>query len=349
MIAFFGSPRWLAYLLPWFMLLLMIGTVAQRYIGIVEAQRLFFSSWIFWLGPIPTLGGIATLALISLNLTVKLLFLSAWEKCHAGTIIAHAAVLMLLLGGGITFLVSQEGYVSLLEGEQTSQMQDYYQRELSVTQNGKPVAAWNEEALKEGATLSHPNLPFSFKIDEFCSNCGTFVQEKPKGKVGIARKLLLQDAPPAKEKEENKAGIAFTVKNKGYIAYELLPSQSPVIDGYRFEVARRAIPLPFTVRLLDFEKIHYPGSDQAKEYQSLVEIKTKDKTWQQTIAMNEPLRYDGYALYQSSFLRVGEQEASVLSVVKNDGWLLPYISTFLLAVGLIWQSLLEKKKREQRA
>jgi hypothetical protein len=369
-----GSPRWLAFLLPWFMLLLIVGTIAQRYIGLIDAQNLFFSSWIVWIGPVPMLGGITTLMLITLSLLVKLLWFSPWVKEKAGTILAHIAILMLMLGGGITYLVNQEGYVTLLEGETAQTMQDYYLRELQITQQGKPVAIWQEAALKEGAILTHPSLPFTLKVEEFCSNCATFVQENPTQKRGIAKKLLLQDAPATKEKEGNKAGVAFTVDGLGYIAYELLPSQAPVIKGYKIEMARKSLPLPFSITLLDFEKIRYPSSDQAKEYQSLVEIRSPEegvelqpskarrtaggsktvgacphnmKCWQQTIAMNEPLRYRGYAIYQSSFLRMGDQEASVLAVVKNDGWWLPYLSTFLLALGLIWQCLLHQKKREE--
>lgn len=348
-----ASPRWLFWLLPWFMVLLIFGTVAQRYIGLVEAQRLFFSSWILWLWLIPTPGGITTLALVTLSLTAKLALYSPWNKEKAGTIISHLGVWVLMLGGGMSYLLQQEGYVTLMEGESTRQMQDYYTRELTLYADGKPLQKWEESLLKPKATLRVKDRPFTLRIADFCDNCQGYVQENKQNKRGLARMILLGSAPPKKEKEENKAGITFMLKGAGekqdgeYIAYELLPSQGPKWKlektTYQLVLARQHHPLPFSIKLLDFSKITYPNSDQASEYQSLVEITDGDQKWEQTIAMNEPLRLRGYALYQSSFIEAGGAQASVLSVVKNDSWLMPYFGTFLLALGLIWQSVWRMK------
>jgi len=49
--------------------------------------------------------------------------------------------------------------------------------------------------------------------------------------------------------------------------------------------------------------------------------------------MNQPLRYDGKAFYQASF---GKGDTlSILQVVENPGWLLPYISCVLVTLGLL--------------
>ncbi len=348
----FGSPAPLLYLLPWFMLLLLLGTVAQRYIGLIEAQRLFFSSWILWLGPVPTPGGITTLALITLNLLCRLMFCSPWQRERIGTILAHLGVLMLMLGGAVTWLVHQEGTINLLEGESTQTMQDYYERELTLYESEKPIARWHEEKLKPGALLQ--TTPFSLKVTGFCSNCQGYVQEKPEGKRGLARKLRLEPAPSAKEKEENKAGVTVLLEkgnqaNGEYLAYELLGSRSPEwnFEGkhYRLVLARKSYSLPFTLTLLDFEKIRYPGSEEAKEYRSQVAINENGHIQEATISMNEPLRLHGYAIYQSSFIQIGNQQASILSVVKNDAWLAPYVSTFILAWGLLWHLYLRLQRR----
>jgi hypothetical protein len=51
--------------------------------------------------------------------------------------------------------------------------------------------------------------------------------------------------------------------------------------------------------------------------------------------MNHPLRYDGRTYFQMSFAE--NDTVSILQVVKNPGWLLPYISCLLLALGLMVQ------------
>ena len=51
------------------------------------------------------------------------------------------------------------------------------------------------------------------------------------------------------------------------------------------------------------------------------------------IYMNQPLRYAGKAFYQASF---GKNDTlSILQVVENPGWLLPYISCVLVTAGLL--------------
>jgi len=51
--------------------------------------------------------------------------------------------------------------------------------------------------------------------------------------------------------------------------------------------------------------------------------------------MNEPLRYKGYTFYQASFSENSQGETTDLAVVKNEGELLPYVSTILITLGLI--------------
>ena len=50
------------------------------------------------------------------------------------------------------------------------------------------------------------------------------------------------------------------------------------------------------------------------------------------IWMNNPLRYAGETFYQSSF--EPGRNVTILQVVRNDGWLLPYLSCMFVGVGL---------------
>ena len=52
--------------------------------------------------------------------------------------------------------------------------------------------------------------------------------------------------------------------------------------------------------------------------------------------MNQPLRHGGMTFYQSSFGNTAAgKDISVLQVVRNPGWLLPYVSVALMSLGLI--------------
>ncbi len=97
---------------------------------------------------------------------------------------------------------------------------------------------------------------------------------------------------------------------------------------------KRAI-LPFSVTLVDFEKKFYQETLLAKSFKSVVIINDQDLQQERTISMNEPLRYKGYTFYQASFSENSQGETTDLAVVKNEGELLPYVSTILITLGLI--------------
>ena len=50
------------------------------------------------------------------------------------------------------------------------------------------------------------------------------------------------------------------------------------------------------------------------------------------IWMNNPLRYRGLTFYQSSFL--ANDAGTVLQVVDNVGWMIPYVSCMIVAAGM---------------
>ena len=103
--------------------------------------------------------------------------------------------------------------------------------------------------------------------------------------------------------------------------------------------------LPFTVRLEKFEKFTHPSTEMAREYQSDVTIiEESGLEWQQSIRMNEPLRTQGYTLYQSSFIDAGGELLSILAVVKNHGFFFPYIASFIMTIGMIIQMRIRAKK-----
>jgi ABC-type phosphate transport system permease subunit len=51
--------------------------------------------------------------------------------------------------------------------------------------------------------------------------------------------------------------------------------------------------------------------------------------------MNNPLRYSGYIFYQSSYIEDIDGVSSILAVVQNNNYFMPYISSMLMSLGLI--------------
>ena len=50
--------------------------------------------------------------------------------------------------------------------------------------------------------------------------------------------------------------------------------------------------------------------------------------------MNNPLRFAGDTLYQSRYGE-GPPETTTLQVVKNTGWMIPYVGCMIVAMGML--------------
>src|SRR5688572_21857887 len=113
-------PHLLFFALPWLMILLIMGTVAQAEIGLYEAHKKFFGSIIFWLGFVPLPGAYLTIGVIFVSLMAKFFLASPWRKDKAGINITHLGILLLLLGGLLTAITQKEGYLFIPEGKEES-------------------------------------------------------------------------------------------------------------------------------------------------------------------------------------------------------------------------------------
>ncbi len=94
---------------------------------------------------------------------------------------------------------------------------------------------------------------------------------------------------------------------------------------------------PFTITLLDFAHDKYPGTEIPKNFSSRIRLRTDDARQDREVLiyMNNPLRHAGLTFYQASFEQ--GDKVSILQVVRNPGWVLPYVSCILMGLGLLVQ------------
>ncbi len=343
-INFLSNPKILFYALPWLMTLLVLGTVAQRYIGLYQSQKLFFGSFILWVGLIPLPGAYTALTLIALCLIAKLLFKSPLKKQDAGIIITHLSTLILLIGGLVTAVSREEGYIVLGADETSHLVSDYHQRELAIIKNGETVKAIPHQDLQKDYSINDSSLPFTIVIEKFCYQCNVIPPATSSDLHGAASQIDIASAPLEKEDAENHSGAVFEVKgvNKdtdgAYITYQALKEQPEFKigkDTYQIVMRPATRTLPFDLHLTHFEKSEYPGTNIARSYRSEVEVKDSALKWNMVIEMNQPLRYRGFTIYQSSFIENDDQLFTVLAVVKNAGDIFPYLAITALCLGLI--------------
>jgi len=96
------------------------------------------------------------------------------------------------------------------------------------------------------------------------------------------------------------------------------------------------IPVPFKLKLLDFQLDRYPGSMSPASYASEVELidKKDNVDMKYRIYMNHVLDYKNYRFFQSSYDM--DEKGTILSVNHDPGTLPSYVGYALLALGLFW-------------
>ncbi|MBL1148395.1 MAG: hypothetical protein D8M28_11935 [Proteobacteria bacterium] len=344
-----SRPAVLFYSLPWLMALLIAGTVAQKYLGLYDATKLYLTAPIIWLGGVIPLPGVPLiLFVIFLNLVFKLFFKSPWRPENAGIIITHFGAAFLFLGMALTAGLSNEGYIALAEGESSTKISDYHRRELVFLQDGNDALRLPYQTLKTGMIVQNQSLPFSVEILDACRNCTMQMNDAADDDTprhGLAEKVSLQALPLEKTEESNLSGVMIRIRGAAeqadgiYIAFEPVKNlpQITAKDGrvYSLALRRAETTLPFAVELLDVKRVLYPGTSMPQSYYSDLRVHDGDILWETRIEMNSPLRYKGYTFYQSGYTLAGETEVSTLAVVKNAGRAFPYIAGLLLGLGML--------------
>ncbi len=355
-----ARPDILFWLLPLLMGLLIMGTVAQKTIGLYAAQERYFDSWIVLIGPIPFPGGLTLIGLFFINLLCKFIFRSEWTKEKAGTILSHFGVIILVLGGLLAVMTSREGFLVIPQGESRNYIEDYHARNLVIrkTENGQDTTliAIPHDQLKDGTHISDAGLPFTLTVTTYCFNCS--ISRRPEDRqenwTSPGKFMMLSSGEADPQDEKNMTGVEFEIKGAGdldgnYLTFDGFPKppQLDIKDAiYTITMERVRRPLPFAVELESFQRDMHPGTEMARAFTSKIKISDPQTgtVFPATIEMNEPLRYRGLTLYQSSFDLSGDKAQTVLAVVENKGRVFPYIASFIIALGLIIH-LINRMKR----
>jgi hypothetical protein len=101
-------------------------------------------------------------------------------------------------------------------------------------------------------------------------------------------------------------------------------------------VGAKDVLLPFRLKLIDFRKKDYPGTEKAASYESdaVLEDPAEQVMIQKRIWMNHPLDYKGYRIFQSSYIQDPEAgETSIFTIAKNPGIIFIYGGAIVMFIG----------------
>ncbi len=114
---------------------------------------------------------------------------------------------------------------------------------------------------------------------------------------------------------------------------------------------------PYWVQLEDVRQVTYSGTSTPRDYSSFIRIvdtetgeDRKERVW-----MNNPLRYRGETFYQENYTTLPSgKEMTGIQVVRNSGWLIPYVACSITALGMLAHffgtltRFLKRRERETR-
>ena len=341
-------------------LLTWLGTLEQVEYGLFEVQKKYFESFFLWheVGdfaiPLPGAGLVLTLLFVNLTLGGIVRLRKGWST--AGILTTHVGILLMLASGFVKLYYSEDGHVTLYEGESASAFQSYYRWELVVTEElagGRlseyhvPQEDFLDAAAGAPVTLSAAGLPFALELEHFMGNSTPL----PKGPmfdvdVPVVDGFFLSERKKDAEAERNIAGLYVTAVTGGERRTGILwgamagPWTFSTPEGrFAVDLRKERYPMPFTVVLRDFTKEDHPGIDMPKAFSSDVTVIEDGSARPVRIEMNHPLRDGGLVLYQASWGPAGSPPGtplfSTLSVVRNpaDQW--PLVSCIVIALGLL--------------
>jgi len=347
-------------LLAFSMVLIFAATLDQVNLGIWAVQEKYFRSFLVstQVGPavIPVFPGgylVGGLLLINLVAAHVYRFTFTWRK--SGIQLVHFGLIVLLVGELLTGLWQEDAHLRLNQGETRNYAESF--REFEVVLTDVTDAAFDEvvaipvDLIARKTPIQHPKLPFRVEPKTYYPN-STLVARRagasgvaaPGGAAGEQLTAVPQAVTYRPNEDNVPAAIIELTGPQGALGTWLVSAELPVPQeftqagrSWRIALRLKRSYLPVSLTLLKFSHDRYAGTEIPKNFSSRLRLATPDgrDDREVLIYMNNPLRYGGRTFYQAGFQN--NDRTTVLQVVRNPSWLLPYVACTLMTLGLTVQ------------
>lgn len=119
-------------------------------------------------------------------------------------------------------------------------------------------------------------------------------------------------------------------------------------ERIRFEIVPKKLTLPYQITLDRFQMNKNPGTNDPASFESFVQLLDGRETTgisKHHVFMNNPLKYDDFTFYQSSYFPISPTDfASVFTVNYDPGRFFKYLGCILVVFGSMWHFVLNRKK-----
>jgi ABC-type transport system involved in cytochrome c biogenesis permease subunit len=301
---------------------------------------------------------------------------------RGGVVLIHAGIGLMMFSEFLVGVTNVEERMTIREGETAHYAEDIRTTELAIIDRSpedhddvvvipRQVLTDSQERKK---TIEHEDLPFDVTVVEYHKNSELrrFQEgaENPADR-GVGLDYVVHPVRPSGGADADgavdlaSAYVRLTDKKTGEDLGTHLVSLLTSLQDHAEEVRvgdktyemflrfRRSYK-PYAMKLIDVVREDYYGTDTPRDYSSIVRVTDPDRNVDREVKiwMNNPLRYAGETFYQSHY-EPGRDgiETTVFQVVRNTGWMIPYVACMIVAVGMLahfWGTLLRFLTRRER-
>ena len=311
---------------------------------------------------IPFPGGWAIGSAMMINLLAAHIIRFKLTWARSGILLIHAGLIVMMIGEVVTGVYQIERNMVIKVGETASTVVQPGKTELAVIRRidtkKDQVVTVPGRMLQEGSVVEHEELPFKALVRVYMVNSnllnanhnpnrhaknpathgtGLSVIADPVSETSGVDPNQKHDQPSVYVKLTSRTG-----KDLGtWLLSVGLDEQWIEVDGVMYQIALRFkhSALPYQMHLNKFTHAKFQGTETPKDFRSYIRLIDAEEGVDRDVEiyMNNPLYYRGQTFYQSSWTTdpMGKANGTVLQVVQNPGWLLPYISCLIVGIGML--------------
>jgi ABC-type transport system involved in cytochrome c biogenesis permease subunit len=286
-------------------------------------------------------------------------------------VLLHLGVLGLMANELYVNFTNIEQRMTLYEGQTTSQVVDIRSIELAVVDYSDPeydqITVVPLSQLRTKQRISSEHLPFDLRVIAFFDNSDFESVDSTTRNLatqGAGLKVAVKETPPVsgvESRHRNFSSAYLELFEKGsdqslgvFLVSQYfdlpefnrlfrIPGKDRVAaDGkvYALDLRFKTEYKPYAVTLVDTTAEYYLGTQTPKHFSSDIVFHDPGEgmRFDKRIWMNNPMRYGGETFYQAHYEKEKSgREVSVLQIVTNRGWMIPYVCCMFTVVGLLIQ------------
>ncbi len=224
------------------------------------------------------------------------------------------------------------------------------------------LLGWLGFRAEKSNVISNDDLPFDIECLQYFPNAAILPlrsADQAKATAGIGKFFEIAEVPATtgtdmqQSVDKPAAYVRLLDKTSGetigihalsiaaYHDRELLDTVDVQGTAYNFGLRYKTNYKDYSIYLQDVSREVYPGTQTPRSFASDILVSDPRHSIEdepKRVWMNNPMRFGNETFYQTNYGQLANgQEYTELQVVRNNGWMIPYVACMLVVLGLMGQ------------